>query len=192
MSKGLYAVVSFTKENGELLVIPHSWLLTDRDGKLNCCYWPPFARQESIEKAIFSLTSFSTSWTQHQIQLMAVADSYPKAVEKLKDAQYTLDQTEVDEVCQRPKRKRKARQSVDNLENDSVNETVNFDIQEVVKQSKKSKMHPQAPNVPTFPIETLISGNNNASNVILEHESFLVDKNLGEDFVLGSFLKEPK
>ncbi|XP_047142844.1 uncharacterized protein LOC124817092 [Hydra vulgaris] len=106
-SKGSYAVVSFCKENGELSVIPQAWLLADGDGKFNRCYWPPFATQESIDKEIHSSTACSILWAQHPIRLMAVADSYPKAVEKLKDAQYTSDlQTEVDEVYQRPKRKR--------------------------------------------------------------------------------------
>ncbi|XP_065677360.1 uncharacterized protein LOC136092751 [Hydra vulgaris] len=151
------------------------------DSKFNRCYWPPFARQESIDKAIHSSTACSILWAQHPIRLMAVADSYPKAVEKLKDAQYTSDlQTEVDEVYQRPKRKRKARQSLDDAENDSVDENVSSHNQETIKQSKKLKFHSQAPNVPPFLMDALVPGNSNTPDT---NENF--DSNFKDDFVVG-------
>lgn len=65
----MFGVVSFVGEDGALSVVPYSWVVQDGSK----CYWPPFTKQESIDKAVIECTPASASWQQHAIRLMTTA-----------------------------------------------------------------------------------------------------------------------
>ena len=65
MGEPPFTIVSFKKEDGSLAVIPSSWLVDGaKDAtKVSRCYWPPFVKQESIDKAIVNCYAPETTWS---------------------------------------------------------------------------------------------------------------------------------
>jgi hypothetical protein len=62
-----FAVVCFTKEDGALYVVPTTWLITDKE-----CFWPPFATDERIIKAVKSRCTGSENWAKHEIRILTI------------------------------------------------------------------------------------------------------------------------
>jgi hypothetical protein len=67
MTEDTYAVVSFLEEQGSLFVIPKIWMVTEKS-----CFWPPFATDAKITKAVKNREPPQTSWSQHSVRLLTI------------------------------------------------------------------------------------------------------------------------
>ncbi|KAG5832310.1 hypothetical protein ANANG_G00289750 [Anguilla anguilla] len=67
-----YAVVMLTEED-VMAVVPKSWC-TDQG-----CYWPPYASNARIQRAVQSHEMPSSTWYLHKARVLAVKSSYEKA-----------------------------------------------------------------------------------------------------------------
>ena len=67
MTEVTYAVVSFLEEQESLYVIPKIWMVTEKS-----CYWPPYATDAKIAKAVKNRKPPQTSWSQHSVLLLTI------------------------------------------------------------------------------------------------------------------------
>ncbi|XP_035253944.1 uncharacterized protein LOC118216668 isoform X1 [Anguilla anguilla] len=120
-----YAVVMLTEED-VMAVVPKSWC-TDQG-----CYWPPYASNARIQRAVQSHEMPSSTWYLHKARVLAVKSSYEKATAWLRHTEDAPNPATEDGIKYNLKRtKRSVSECLPNASNGPMAAT---DFQAVVLQ----------------------------------------------------------
>ncbi|KAJ8380481.1 hypothetical protein SKAU_G00012590 [Synaphobranchus kaupii] len=78
-----YAVVMLTEEDDVMAVVPKSWCSDEG------CYWPPYASNARIQRAVQSQEMPLSTWYLHTARVISVKSSYEKATAWLRHTEDT-------------------------------------------------------------------------------------------------------
>ena len=62
-----FAVVAFTKESDTLFVVPTTWLINSKQS-----FWPPYATDAKIIKAVKNREPVLENWSKHDIRILCI------------------------------------------------------------------------------------------------------------------------